>query len=138
MADTFQLTVQTPTAQVFDGVVATIEASGAVGDFGVLPGHYAYITSIRPGGLVFEDGGTTRVYAVGHGFAQVSAERVSIILSSCEDASSVDVAAARSKLTAAEKVLLDGDPDSTEWADAKIDQEMALGHLLAHDKLADH
>ena len=97
----------TSLAQVFDGVVESVQASGVLGDFGVLPGHYPYITSVRPGALSFADGKEPKVYAVGHGFAQVSAERVSVVVSSCEDASTVDLAAARQALDAAEKQLLE-------------------------------
>lgn len=135
MADKFQLSVLTPTASVFDGSVGTVEVSGVLGDFGVLPGHYAYITSIRPGGLEFNHEGTRHVYAVGHGFAQVSAERVSIVISSCEDAASVDLAAARKTLANAERILTDRAEDDPEAADARVDQEMALGRMLAADRL---
>ncbi len=84
MADTFKLSVLTPKAEVFSGVVSTVSVSGEVGEFGVLPGHYAYITSVKPGPLeIVEASGTTR-YEVGDGFAQVAADKVSIVVSSCE------------------------------------------------------
>ena len=131
MADKFRLNVLTPERSVFEGVVATLQASGRVGDFGVLPGHYAYITSIRPGGLSFEADGKAHRYVVGHGFAQVSADRVSLVVSSCEEATEVDVAAARTVLAEAEKVLLDGQPSDPGYADAQVDMEMALGRIQA-------
>lgn len=134
MADKFRLSVLTPTRKVFDDVVDTVEASGALGDFGVLPGHYAYITSVRPGGLSIGSGSDRVVYAVGHGIAQISADKVSIVLSSCKDASDVDVTAAKAKLAEAERILVERDPGDPACADARVVQEMALGELLAAGK----
>jgi F-type H+-transporting ATPase subunit epsilon len=138
MADKFQLSVLTPSKAVFDGVVDTVEASGQLGDFGVLPGHYAYITSVRPGGLSVGSGPDRKVFVVGHGIAQVSAEKVSIVVSSCEDAADIDVDAARTALAEAEGILADGDPADPACADARVDQEMALGRILAATKVSTH
>ena len=134
MADRFRLSVLTPDRKVFDDVVDTVEASGALGDFGVLPGHYAYITSVRPGGLSIGSGADRTVYAVGHGIAQISADKVSIVLSSCKDAKDVDVAEAKARLADAERALVERDPSDPLCADARVDQEMALGELLAASK----
>jgi len=131
MSGTFRLAVLTPKATVFDGVVETVTASGYDGEFGVLPGHYAYITSVRPGVLSFNSGDQDHVYAIGHGFVQVSAERVSIVVSSCEDAGSVDVEAAQELVEQAEKVLLEVGPGGEGYTDALVDQEMALGRIVA-------
>jgi F-type H+-transporting ATPase subunit epsilon len=138
MADKFQLSVLTPSHQVFDGSVETVEISGALGAFGVLPGHYAYITSVRPGGLEFQIGGKRHVYAVGHGFAQVAADRVSIVVSSCEDAATLDLGAAREALARAEAVLAETEDTEPRAIDAKIEQEAAMGKLLAADWLGTH
>ena len=134
MADKFRLSVLTPDRKVFDDVVEAVEACGALGDFGVLPGHYAYITSVRPGGLSIGTGADRKVFAVGHGIAQISADKVSIVLSSCKDAAEVDVAAAKAKLAEAERALVERDPSDPACVDARVDQEMALGELLAASK----
>ena len=136
MADKFRLSVLTPTSTVYDDVVETVEASGALGDFGVLPGHYAYITSIRPGGLSITSAKGTSVYAVGHGIAQIGADKVSIVLSSCKPADEVDLDAAKRKLAEAERVLVDLAPGDPACADARVDAEVALGEILAAGKVA--
>ena len=134
--DTFKLSVLTPAAEIFSGVVATVSVSGDEGDFGVLPGHYAYITAVRPGVLQIagKDGDTT--YAVGHGFAQVSADKVSIVVSSCDPATSVDADAERTRLAEAEQVLLEKAPGDEGYAAAEVDQALALGRLLAAERIA--
>ena len=131
MEGTFRLAVLTPRATVFEGVVPMVEASGYDGEFGVMPGHYAYITSVRPGMLRFESDGTQHVYAVGHGFAQVSAEKVSIVVSSCEGLADIDVSAAKLMLSSAEAKLLEVGPGGEGYSDALVEQELATGLLLA-------
>jgi len=97
----------------------------------VLPGHYAYITAVRPGPLSFQANGDAKRYVVGHGFAQVDADRVSIVVSSCDDVDSIDVAAAKELLANAESVLMEKSPGDPEYSDATVDQELALGRILA-------
>ena len=133
MEGTFLLRVLTPKATVFDGVVNTVTVSGCEGEFGVLPGHYAYITSVRPGILRFEAKGKLNSYSVGHGFAQVSDERVSLVLASCEEVGAVDVEATLEMLARAEKVLLEVPPGGDGYSDALVEQELALGQLSAAD-----
>ncbi len=137
MSDRFQLRVLTPQKEVFSGVVSEVIAMGHEGEFGVLPGHYPYITSVRPGPLSFADGDDQRVFAVGHGFAQVSAEKVSIVVSSCEAASELDLAAVKEALSAAEGRLVDASAGEREALDAELDQAMALGRLLAVERLGE-
>lgn len=131
MESTFRLAVLTPKASVFEGVVEKVEVPGCDGEFGVMPGHYAYITSIRPGVLHFASDGETHTYAVGHGFAQVAAEKVSIVVSSCEDIGSIDVAAAHQMLASAEATLLEVGPGGDGYTDALVEQELASGRILA-------
>jgi F-type H+-transporting ATPase subunit epsilon len=139
VGDRFLLNILTPEKEIFSGSVESVTVTGAVGEFGVLPGHYPYITSVRPGALTFAAKGPNgeekgHVYAVGHGFAQVSAEKVSIVVSSFENAEEVDVAAAKEALADAEKTLLAADPESSEYADAQVAQSLATGRMLAAER----
>ncbi|HUN57302.1 MAG TPA: ATP synthase F1 subunit epsilon [Candidatus Binataceae bacterium] len=54
MADTFQFKLVTPTGVLFDGPVEQVTAVGALGEFGVLPLHINYITSLVPGILTIK------------------------------------------------------------------------------------
>ncbi|MCO4769934.1 MAG: ATP synthase F1 subunit epsilon [Deltaproteobacteria bacterium] len=131
MADVFQLSVLTPVREVFSGEVSTVTVSGHDGDFGVLPGHVAYITSVQPGALVIEGTGGKQVLAIGDGFAQVAASKVSIIVSSAVDASDLDAAQVASDLAEASNALLQYGPSDAEHKNARYDQAMALGKLRA-------
>lgn len=135
MGDSFQLSVLTPLSEAYSGDVVTVTASGHGGDFGVLPGHVAYITSVEPGPLVIEEATGKKVFSVGDGFVQVTAERVSVIVSSAVEASGLDLATIQAELTAAENALLDKGPQDADHRDALMDQAMALGRLRAIDAL---
>ena len=136
MEGSFRLAVLTPKATVFEGVVGRVEASGFSGEFGVMPGHYAYITSVTPGALHFKVDGQSRTFAVGDGFAQFSADKVSIVVSSCVAVEDLDRAEVLESLAAAEAILAAAEKDSTEASDASVDQALATGRLLALDHVA--
>ena len=134
MADGFRLRVLTPDRKVWDGVVQSVIATGHKGEFAVLPGHVAYITSVSPGALVIDADSGRRIYASGGGFAQVSQEKVSIILASCEDVEKLDAALVHKALVTAEKALTEVDLEDPKWHDATFEQAMALGRLAALDR----
>ena len=134
MADTFQLSVLTPKAEIFSGLVSTVSVSGEQGEFGVLPGHVAYITAVKPGVLeIVEPKGTT-IHAVGDGFAQVAADKVSIVVSSCVASGAIDVAAEQERLSAAQSVLLAQEAGDPGYAAAAVDAALATGRLAAAER----
>ncbi len=135
MADNFKLTVLTPKQKVFDGEVSTFTAPGFTGDFGVLPGHVAFITAVTPGALLIESAEGRSLWAVGAGFAQVSADKVSLVVSEATEASKVDADQARRDITEAESALMDASPGEDAYNTATARQAIALGRLAAVDRL---
>lgn len=135
MADRFKLSVLTPTQQVFSGEVDTFTAPGFTGDFGVLPGHVAYITAVTPGALVIEGKDGRSVWAVGDGFAQVSAEKVSLIVSDAVAADAVDADQARADISEAEGALMHASPGEEAYNLATKKQLLAQGRLAALDRV---
>lgn len=60
--------------------VEMVVVPGSEGDFGVLAGHAATVSSIRPGVLaVFENGNVTSRVFVSGGFAEVTPERCTVL-----------------------------------------------------------
>ena len=83
------------------GVIASVQADivnapGTEGEFGVLPGHTSFISGIVPGELRYTDANKTEHLAVTSGFAEVSNDRVAILVDSAETARSIDVKRAQS------------------------------------------
>ena len=118
MADLFQLDVVTPVRQVLSRKVEEVIAPGTVGEFGVLPGHTTFLTTLKPGRLTVMDPESTVYMAISGGFAEVTGTRVIILAETAELADEIDVAETRKDLEIAQeklKSLSREDPDFTKW-----------------------
>jgi len=78
---------------------------GRLGDLGVLPGHTALISTLRPGELSYQPvaGGERRFVAVGPGFCEINDDTVTVLTETAEATEEIDgaaAAAARDELAA--------------------------------------
>jgi len=135
MADTFPLEVITPDAKVFAGDVETVLAPGFHGDFGVLPEHEPYITAVRAGVLRFEHEGRHHFYVVGTGFAEVSPEKVILLVDRCEDAAGSNAAEAAAAMKVDEQAMLDNDPGDPAYLDAQADMDLQIARMRAAEEV---
>lgn len=128
MADTIQLELVAPERLVFSGDVEFVVVPGAEGDFGVLPGHMLFISTLRPGLIeVYENDQPRDRYVVAGGFAEVTGERVTVLSTETVAVSDIDAAQARSRLEQAQLDLRDADTDSER---ARYEQAVAMAELL--------
>ena len=65
MATEFQLRLVTPRRAVIDQPVREVTAPGTVGEFGILPDHANFLSSLEPGRLTFRDAGGAQVRVAG-------------------------------------------------------------------------
>ena len=79
MADGIHLKVITPTELVVDEQVDEVVAPGQVGEFGILPGHVPFITTLNSGELKYKKGNTETKLIVEGGVADVRDDKVSIL-----------------------------------------------------------
>ena len=90
-----QLTIVTPEGVRFEGPVDRVVVPGTEGDFGVLPGHERFLSPIQIGELELEvTGANGRWAAVSDGFAEVAADKVVLMVDTCEFAGDIDTARA--------------------------------------------
>jgi F-type H+-transporting ATPase subunit epsilon len=73
------LEVVTPEQFVLREEVDEVLAPGSEGDFGVLPGHCEFLTTLRAGELSYRAGGQTQTLNIQGGFAEVRAHRVIVL-----------------------------------------------------------
>jgi F-type H+-transporting ATPase subunit epsilon len=100
------LTIVTPEGTRFEGQVERVVVPGTEGDFGVLPGHERFLSPVRIGELELETAGGERQWAaVSDGFAEVSGDKVVLMVDSCEFASNIDAARAERARARAEREL---------------------------------
>ncbi len=99
------LEIVTPEKVLESREVDTVIAPGTEGEFGILPGHIHFLSGIVPGELRYNDGGKWEYICVTTGFAEVSSDRVSILVDSAERADDIDLDRAQSAMGRAKERL---------------------------------
>jgi F-type H+-transporting ATPase subunit epsilon len=99
------LEIITPEKVLVKEQVDVVEAKGAYGEFGILPGHTQFLTTVEVGEIRYMKGGTTKYLATSGGYAEVVDDRVTILLDEAELAEEIDVEKAKREREEAEKAL---------------------------------
>ncbi len=105
MHDRFQLRIVTPRQAVLEEEVREVTAPGALGEFGVLPDHIAFLTSLEIGTLRFRADGEPQRLAIRGGFAEVADNVMTVLADDAAFAEDIDPETVRGELTAAEVQL---------------------------------
>jgi len=85
-----ELVIVTPQGQAFRDEVEGVVLPGTEGDFGVLPGHEAFLTALRIGPVEIQRGGQKRFAAISRGYAEVVDDVVTVMVGTCEFADEID------------------------------------------------
>ncbi|CUS35311.1 F0F1 ATP synthase subunit epsilon [Candidatus Nitrospira nitrificans] len=124
MAGKILLEVVTPEKQLLSQQVDEVIAPGSEGEFGVLPGHCHFLSTLRIGELRYRVDNHTHSMAVLWGFAEVTPTKVTIMAEIAEQAEDIDVERATAKVAEAERRLQAGGLPS-EVKDAQVSLEKA-------------
>jgi F-type H+-transporting ATPase subunit epsilon len=124
MAGKLLLEVVTPDKLLLSKQVDEVIAPGAEGEFGVLPGHCHFLSTLKIGELRYRIGDVTEYMSVLWGFAEVTPKKVTLLAEVAEKAEDIDVERAAVKVAEAEKRLEVGGLPS-ELKDAQISLEKA-------------
>jgi F-type H+-transporting ATPase subunit epsilon len=116
----------TPTRMLVSVEADEVVAPGTEGYFGVLPGHAAFLTTLKAGEVMYRSGQTEHHLAVLGGFADVRPERVTILAENAERPEEIDRARAERARQRAEMRLQGKSP---EGKDEEIDFARALEAL---------
>lgn len=100
-----KLEVITPYGEIINEEVDEVYATGAEGDFGVLAGHFPFMTAIKTGILTYKKGNETRYAFINRGYAEVLNDRVLLLVGSAEKAEEIDLERAKAALARAEERL---------------------------------
>jgi F-type H+-transporting ATPase subunit epsilon len=108
MASTFPFRLLTPTGIVFEGDAAEVSAVGPLGEFGVLPEHINFITSLVPGVLEARlPDGTKMHWVVSGGLAEVKDSVLTVLANSAESPETIDASAAKTQVQEADEKFSD-------------------------------
>ena len=97
------LEIVTPQGLVFSEEVDEVTATGSEGEFGVLPGHVPFITTLKIGMLVCRTGSQAIIFFVNWGYAEVGHDKVLILADSAERSDDIDMERARAAMKRAEE-----------------------------------
>ena len=127
--DSIALTVVTPERQLLRERVVEVTLPGAEGQLGVLPGHAPLITELGIGELTYrgKNASAAEHLAIISGFAEVLADRVTILAETAERAEEIDVARAEEARKRAEQRLASAASDpNIDWARASVALQRSL------------
>jgi F-type H+-transporting ATPase subunit epsilon len=106
MAENIRLEIVTPERYVVSEDAKIVMAPGTMGEFGVLPGHTPFMTSLKTGAVQYEDAdGKDRFVFVSGGFAEALPDKVTVLADSAERRRDIDVERAKAAQDRAEKRL---------------------------------
>jgi F-type H+-transporting ATPase subunit epsilon len=95
----------TPDRLLLSQQVDEVIAPGSEGEFGVLPGHAHFLTTLKIGELRYRTGEQTQYMTVLWGFAEVTPKKVTILAEIAEKAEDIDVERAQAGVEKAERLL---------------------------------
>jgi F-type H+-transporting ATPase subunit epsilon len=104
------LEIVTPERLLVSQEVDFIIAPGTEGEFGVLPGHCQFLSSLKVGELRYWVGDEIHYFSIMWGFADVTPKRVTVLAEIAEKAEDIDLERAQAKVLAAEAIVAAGGP----------------------------
>ena len=128
MAEQIEFELVSPERLLLARPVEMVVVPGTEGDFGALPGHAPFVSILRPGVIAVFDGGqvTERIFVAG-GFAEVTAERCTVLAERAMPIDRLDRAAAEAELRAARDDLADAKTDAER---AGAENRIAVGEAM--------
>jgi F-type H+-transporting ATPase subunit epsilon len=126
------LEIITPEKTLVKEKVDMVEAKGAYGEFGILPGHTQFLTTLEIGEIRYMKDGVTTYLSASGGFAEVVEDKVVMLLDTAEFAEDIDVERAKRAMERAESALKATPFDHTEY----LIYEMALYRAIARISVA--
>ncbi|MGQ0676610.1 MAG: F0F1 ATP synthase subunit epsilon [Rhodospirillales bacterium] len=99
MADKVEFELVSPERLLLSRPVDLVVVPGEEGDFGVMPGHAPLISAVRPGVIEVYEGDrvTDRIFVAG-GFAEVTAERCTVLAETAAPVGEIDRARVEQEL----------------------------------------
>ena len=138
MDKTFNLEVVTPAGKVFAGVAEELIAPGSLGEFGILPGHVGFLSSLDAGPMVVCEGASKDYYVVYGGFCEVRGDMVVVLADRVEKAADLSQAEAEQALGDANARLAEAGDDEAAYARAQREVNDARARLITLARMNAH
>jgi F-type H+-transporting ATPase subunit epsilon len=132
MADKVAFELVSPEKLLFSAEVDMVVVPGTEGDFGVLPGHSPFISTVRAGVLDVYDGGInpanlkTRIFVAG-GFAETADSRLTVLAEEAVPVEDISRSRAEARLGEARSKL---DDATTDEARVQAQRAVAVAEAM--------
>lgn len=134
MADKIKLRVVTPSRLVLDEEVDEVSAPGELGEFGVLPNHISFLSTLVAGEMSYKQGAARQALVVAGGYAEVLDNVMTVLASAAEFAGEIDTARAQRAKERADKRLSEINFEDPEHGPLEEAQRRALARLQVASK----
>jgi F-type H+-transporting ATPase subunit epsilon len=136
MSEQLKFELITPQRKVVSEEVDEIIATGTLGEFGVLPGHAPFLTSLKIGELSYRKGGAMYHLAVNAGYFEVVNDMVTILVETSERAEEIDLERAKRAHARAEEALKKLSQEDMEYKAMEAALQRALIRMQVEAKAA--
>ena len=116
------LEIVTPQGLVLSEEVDEVTATGSEGEFGVLPGHVRFVTTLKPGMLSCKTSNQVKIFFVSWAYCGVGTERMLVLADSAERSDEIDVERAKAAMKRAEERLKKAEEVDFKRAEAAIER----------------
>ena len=114
---------------LLDEEVDEVTAPGELGEFGVLPNHIAFLSTLVPGEMSYKQDGSKLTLVVSGGYAEVLDNVMTVLAPAAEFASEIDTAKAQQAKERAEKQLVELSREDKDWEMTEAALQWALVRL---------
>jgi F-type H+-transporting ATPase subunit epsilon len=128
MARTLRLEIVTPETKAYSEDVEMVVLPGMDGELGVYPQHVPVLTTLKPGELRVYKGGQETSLAVGEGFAEITADSISVLTDMALESTAIDESAAEAAVARAQAEMK-VDLGAEEVAAVQASLQKALAQL---------
>jgi F-type H+-transporting ATPase subunit epsilon len=130
------LEVVTPEGVLVSQEVDAMVAPGTEGEFGVLPDHVLFLSGLVPGELRYKSGSVESSMVVTTGFAEVSNDKVSVLVDAAEKTSEIDRERAQRAIERARaRLAKERGSEDVDFVRAELALQRAIARLKAVDKI---
>ena len=125
----------TPEGVLVSQEVDSVVAPGTEGEFGVLPDHALFLSGIVPGELRYTSGSVEGSMVVTTGFAEVSNNKVSVLVDAAEKTSEIDRERAQQAIERARaRLVKERGSEDVDFVRAELALQRAVARVKAVDK----
>lgn len=124
------LEIVTPQGLVFSDEVDEVTATGSEGEFGVLPGHVPFVTTLKIGILTCKKGNESKYFFVNWGYAEVGHEKVMILADSAEKSDEIDLERAMAARKRAEERLKHAENVDFTRAESALERAVTRAQII--------